>query len=426
MSKSVEYVKSLHSSHMNVVPSEIKTDYIFSKKPHGMVEYNSQLLPSTGKPLLPHNLHYTQVISSKNSVSSSTISAGGFVDFEINNNNWYECLEKVYVEMLITNNDSVNNITLSSVFDIIEKVEVYWNSSESSKLTITGQQLLHLYIMGLTPEQKTINKLITNLDSSTYSPNAAIAASGTATYMCEIPSFWTNILFPLAAVKTLNIRIYFNQNCKTAGTGVIADALLTRCQLLVMYNHISRAEAETLKRAYTSYGVKLYCTEFVSETYNATLATSSSYSYNLQSVKGLTSELEIFVRPSSNTGANRYISYDYLDSIRLLAEDGSDVLANSNINTTWLNSLNFSDNYNSDVNTVSTRTRYLIPFCHGGHTSMVHNNGKAAGFFALNDNRIEFTTKSSGPSGSYRIEIVAPVVRQIDVLPNKEVNIIKY
>lgn len=132
----------------------------------------------------------------------------------------------------VSNSDGANTYTPFPAPFLLSYVEIELSSNITE--TIYPEQLYDEYINNHSQEWLQAMSAQLNIDPATYNANAAIAASGTATYYIPIKCVISNALFMPACTTKPKINVYYRSGPQEAGAGSATALTLTSSSLYIV------------------------------------------------------------------------------------------------------------------------------------------------------------------------------------------------
>lgn len=346
------------------------------------------------------------LIPSNSGNLSNILNSGGAVDINIPRRS-LQIADKATLRFTITNNTGAAT-TLVNAFQLIDYVQVSSNNGQNILSQIDGDYLYLLTSLYDSTEWAKVSRLC----NTTAQWGAPVAIANGATVKYYVPLVGS--LFNQAKLNIENVegdivfRIFlrpFSQTNAAAGTA----PLLQDLSLIINQVNLDISDSMRKKSLYNNNVVQLRYLDSLPQKFSSqTLAASSQYEYQLNSLTGMISHMYIVVRPAGAVG-NSLNDFKAISSFDILDSQGISI-----INMPQDHEFNLFHEF-SEFFPGSAMTEYKNVYTYSFSNSPrdAYANGFQAGYLPFEGyERLRINTSSALVPGSYDV-IVYPVTYQM-------------
>lgn len=356
---------------------------------------------------------------------AGVLGGGGNILFNVNTGgNQNQLIRAVYLEYDIENSSATNTVTLvpnellfASTNSGKPMLSLYWNNNQGDNLTWYSDILYHQRL--LMREKRDLRVLlasVNNMNADTFQGQVAMAPTTTHTYRLQVPGPWDYLLMPLGLQQYLNFS--FNLDTRSPvqtvapGPFVASELSLLNPRLIIEPVQVTAAQYQaitsTYTRGYNGNGLILKTLDHTYETQTQTLATNSDYTLTLQSLQGISAELDLAVTQNSSPAVatdSMTLMGNRIQTILPYRADGSQTLfINSNpIPVNYLRTTQVALNgIQSFATSIDAKSLIPLMFAAGGNPGLIRGSVKLAGFQYVLRNVIKYRTNAAATPGTYQ------------------------
>ena len=386
--------------------------YAHPAKSTSLIPYANPLAPSSGA---------NYGVDALNTVSTVT--------WEIPT--WAAILERLYLEVTIENTSGVS-VTPAPFNTWFTDFRVYTDSATSQGVilgmggTTTGIYEYIDYGMERSDEERAILQGVTGITDTTFDP-IAVTAGSFQTYWMRISGWWEVVPYPFDVTKYFNVQ-FTNDLASNFMTGAgVALINLISWRLVVETRQVTSRVYKGLRAAYVGDstvnppiegGLCVRWMEHIGETQSRSMAASTTQSFNLVNLRGLTTQLDIVVFPGTPSAANRVTMIDAFETILLQDNGAQAILGQTPIRTDFLTTQQIIENQLfSRMPTTTNHWFYPIMFGDGGWVGLKHRHMALTGYQSLKSNIVVCTTRSTLATATYRILFLCKQIITLEFTP---------
>jgi len=330
-------------------------------------------------------------------------------------------LERVYLEINVTNGGGAP-VTPAPLHTWFSDFRVFTDNNDGAAVILgmggdnTGNLEYYSYGMERSDEQRLILEDIVNIDEPTMN-GMPLAAGASRRYIIRVPGWWEVVPYPCDVTQTFNVR--FTNIAIASGSGIgwlnpstaVGTFNIQSYRLILETRVVGDVIYDALKMSYIGNptanipgGLTVKWMEHVTEQFTPTLAASTSYTFNLINVRGVTPQLDMVVLPATGAEATWADSIDAIETVLIQDSSGTALLGQTAIPTQFLQTHSVIENgLFSRMPTLGTKTYVPIIFGEGGWVNWKKNRMALIGYQSLKENIIRLTTKSGLVGATYRL-----------------------
>lgn len=330
------------------------------------------------------------------------------IEFVIDRDRFF--LHEAFIEMTIRNSSATTAQQLSPAMMLFDRVRLL-GKGQAHVNEIHGYEMYLNHGYFVTAAQNAVSGVSTNLDV-TYSAGAGIAAGSTVRYYARITDlFHKDTVFglPLFNVDSLKVEAYFrgaNAILVDSSAGDGLPLVLEDCQLLLTTTHVPSMEEINLSKIHIDHhDFKILYHNH--QSFDQNLQPSQTYTFKLNSIRGVVPWAFIALRPQGHTGSNSFkpAIAAWIDRFEIREDN----------NTSITNSQQYRGDYFKDIVPMLeldssfsfyASASYFIPFNSETYTS--YKEAINTGFDFFKDNIVVITTKSTLVGGNYEVFFYVP------------------
>lgn len=368
--------------------------------------FQSQLV-SDNQVGLAHQIKDDIVVNPVTSISTTDIENAAQVDLRMQSPGDEVMINGLKLKIVVTNSDTGNQSAVPAPL-LIGDIRIFFNDSNSEVYTIQGHTLYHQAFVATSNSDLVPLAVVNNASATTWHGAGNLATTASDTFYVNIPGPWSYQPMWGGLFRSMTIRVTFAGATNGLVTTGNNDGVyqLTSLNARAEYFQISQREAMNIRDAFQKAGgVSIRFLAPVYERQSQALANSTTYTLNLNAIKGLMAEVDFYFRTSLAGASNGATSFtELVSSYEFQDENGNSLSAGNTFDSDW--NLRVSAARNFDSAFLNTKAMYTHCFVNAGHHGVQAAGGQVLGGMYMNRNRLRFTTNTSAGGSTYYIDIV--------------------
>lgn len=362
-------------------------------------------------------------INSNVSINSSFfVTQNANIDFKIEATD--ELMLHGVIGKLVLTNTTGGPLTPNPVLQAFNPIEHWVNNMALRVDYIEDPDIYATRYRALTTEQVSLLQAVENVSAVSYDANAAIPAGATVTYFFAVEGPYVDHPMWMGAFKNWTIRFRASGDSIEGAGPVIAGIAVSDFTIRLMADELSNLDQAHLRAKYAKQPVGHRFLAHAYETFSQTLAANSSFNFKLNSLKGVSPEMVIYLRkrPFTNNNQKHIFFGADVSTIHMFDNNGRSLMEGLALDQALVKS---HMALAADPSAFQFQKDILIiPFAEGGHNLSRASGGKNFGYETFYDNLVTLVTSASATATAYEIKFAIKPYATLYFMPNKEVRVI--
>ena len=375
------------------------------------INVGGKTMPMRPQQLITQNIiHRVNVLSPSTSIPATVLENGGKVDFRINPDHYY--VRNIWAELTVSNTSTDTAQQLSPINMLFERVRIT-SQGRSEIIEMEGLDLYSCASTFWSQSQLFVAAQDGNFNETTFAAQSVLVANGTLRYRIQLPDLLpkdgNHFGFPLFNIKPMDIEFIFRGNEAIEIDSSAGDGLpftLDDFRLLLEVTQFSPDEEKALVEIHKMPKSFRYL-NFQRMKITQAFAANTTYSFRINSIKGLAPFMWLYLLPNNHTGQDSYNPTvpNWIFSIEMLDQTGSTLNNGHALPGNYIKRGLYSSKLDNNFSRTNT-TAYFISF--GPDPLHVYHEGIHGGYEYFSDNSLRIVTGPTLPAANYEWNVIVP------------------